>query len=129
MKKLVAVMLAVVFNVLMLSCSIALVESTGMHKSVNCSQLYNCSGWSEDFTEVVVMHDIQVEEDILISNVRNFSITGNHGNSKQDVTFQCSNLSSFIITNSSFIEIRNIRIVDCGKRIVDYKQPETSFQR
>ena len=129
MKKLVPVMLAVVFNVLMLSCSIALVESTGMHKSVNCSQLYNCSGWSEDFTEVVLMHDIQVEEDILISNVRNVSITGNRGNSKQDVTFQCSNLSSFIITNSSFIEIRNIRIVDCGKRIVDYKQPENIFPK
>ena len=127
MKKLEPAALAVVLNVLMLNCNIVLMESTGTHKHVNCSQLYNCSGWSQDFTEVVFMHDVQVDEDILISNVKHFSITGKHESSKQDITFKCSNLSSFIITNSSFIEISNIKIINCGKRIVDYKQPGNIF--
>ena len=127
MKKSVPALLAVVFKVFMLNCNIALVESTGTHKHVKCSQLYDCSGWSEDFTKVVFMHDIQVDKDILISNVRNFSVTGKRNSGKQDVTFRCSNLSSFIITNSSFIEIQNIKIINCGKRIVDYKQPGIIF--
>ena len=129
MKKLEPVVLAVVLNVLVLSCSIALVESTGAHKYVNCSQLCNCSEWPKNFTnlKVVLLQDITIEEDIEISNVRNFSIAGNCSNSKQNVTFNCSKLSSFIITNSSFIEIQNIRIINCGKRIVEYKQPGNIF--
>ena len=127
MKKLEPAVLAVVLNVLMMNCNIVLMESTGTHKRVNCSQLCNCSGWSQDFTEVVFMHDVQVDEDILISNVRYFSIIGKHESSKQDITFKCSNLSSFIITNSSFIEISNIKIINCGKRIVHYKQPGNIF--
>ena len=129
MKKLEPVVLAVVLNVLVLSCSIALVESTGAHKYVNCSQLCNCSEWPKNFTnlKVVLLQDIKLEDDIEISNVRNFSIAGNCSSSKQYVTFNCSKLSSFIITNSSLIEIRNIRIINCGKHIVEYKQPENIF--
>ena len=127
MKKSEPALLAVVLNVLMLNCNIILMESTGTHKQVNCSQLYNCSGWSEDFTEIVFIHDIQVDEDVFISNVKHFSITGKHESGKQDITFRCSNLSSFIVTNSSFIEISNIKIINCGKRIVDYKQPGNIF--
>ena len=66
MKKLEPVVIAVALHVLMLNCSMALVESIEVRKHVNCSQLYNCSGWSEDYTEVVFLQDIQIEDDILI---------------------------------------------------------------
>ena len=57
----------------------------------------------------------EVEEDILITNVNNISIAGD-SSSTPLVTFTCNNLSSWIITNSSLIEIKNIRFLNCGKR-------------
>ena len=56
----------------------------------------------------------EVQEDTVISNINNFSITGD-SYSASHVTFSCSN-SSWIIANSSFIEINNIRFLNCGKR-------------
>ena len=89
-------------------------------KKCTCLQLKNCSAWSKDFTEVQFTPEniIYLEDNIKIENVRNFSLAGK--SSSRYTTFECKNLSSFIITNSSFIEIQNIRIVNCGKNVADY---------
>ena len=117
----------VLLNLLILINLVFMRSIVGEHESITCSQLYDCSAWSKDYTEIVFIPEtryIEVEEDVLITNVKNFSITGRSDNSQQYVTFVCSNLSSFIIENSSFIEIRNIRIIDCGKHISDSIFPQ-----
>ena len=118
---------AVLLNVLILNCILVSVESSRMRKSY-CSQLYNCSDWSEDFTEILLTQDYEVEVDIVIANAKNFSIKGKSDNYAQHIiTLECSDLSSFIITNSSFIEIQNIRITNCGKQIAKYEQSRNIF--
>ena len=57
----------------------------------------------------------EVQDDTLIANINNFTITGDNSGASL-VTFNCSNSSSWIIANSSFIEIKNIRFLNCGKR-------------
>ena len=125
MRKPSPVILAVLLNVLSLNCIIEPVESSRVRKCT-CSQLYSCSEWSQDFMEVLFTQDCEVKEDIVIANVKNFSIIGKSDNAQQRI-ITCTNLSSFIITNSSFIEIRNIRIINCGKRIANYKQTRNIF--
>ena len=85
-------------------------------------QLNSTQGWFIMFKKCLNNHVriefmpgvYEVEEDILITNVNNISIMGD-SSSTPLVTFTCSNLSSWIITNSSLIEIKNIRFLNCGK--------------
>ena len=120
-----SVILTLLLNVVTLNCIFVLVESSRVCRST-CSQLYNCPDWSKDFTEILFTHDCEVKEDIVIANVKNFSIIGNN-TQWPIITLVCTKLSSLIITNSSFIEIQNIRITNCGKQIANYKQPRNMF--
>lgn len=52
----------------------------------------------------------------IINNAKNISIIGT-SNTGTYVTWICSNISSFIITNSEFIEIRDIRFLGCGNNV------------
>ena len=132
MRKPMSVVLGVLLTVLTFNCIFVAVESSRVRRS-NCSQLNNCPDWSKDFTEVLFTpeyhrDDYEVAEDIVIANVKNFSIIGKSENAQwRIITLVCTNLSSLIITNSSFIEIRNIRITNCGKQIANYRQPRNMF--
>ena len=85
-------------------------------------QLSSTQDWFIKFNKYVGNHvrieflpgAYEVQEDILITNVNNFSITGN-SSSASLVTFTCNNFSSWIIINSSFMEIKNIKFLNCGK--------------
>ena len=59
MRKPSPVILAVLLNVLNLNCIIEPVESSRVRKCT-CSQLYSCSEWSQDFTEVLFTQDCEV---------------------------------------------------------------------
>ena len=100
-----------------------------MQKS-SCSEIRNCSDWSKDFREVQFTpkdNSHEVKDDIVIANAKNFSMIGNRRNAQVEVTLQCKSLHSFIIANSSFIEIRNIKIIDCGKQIANFNQSRDMF--
>ena len=85
-------------------------------------QLNSTQNWFNNFEECIGNHIriefmpgvYEVEEDVLITNVNNFSIVG-YSSSTPLVTFICNNLSTWIITNSAFIKIKNIRFLNCGK--------------
>ena len=61
-----------------------------------------------------------MQENVLITNVSDLIIKGD-SSSRLCVTFSCSNLSSWIITNSSFIIIKNVCFLNCGN-IYDAQQ-------
>ena len=118
MRKSNPVILALLLNVFILNCIFAQVES--VPTNCKCSKISDCPDWSKHYTDTEILltqDDYKVKGDITIANVRNFSITGSRGNAGLEVTIKCENFSHFIVANSSFIEIRNIRIIDCGKQI------------
>ena len=88
------------------------------------SHQLNSTDWYIKFQEYVsdqvriqLMPGIyDMQENVLITNVSNLTIEGD-SSSRLWVTFSCSNLSSWIITNSSFIVIKNVRFINCGNII------------
>jgi len=86
-------------------------------------QLNNSVDWSIEFERYIdnqvsiqfMPGNYEVENNTVITNVRNFSITG-ESSSASDVTFNCTKFSAWIVDNSSFIEINNVRFLNCGKR-------------
>ena len=92
------------------------------------SHQLNSTDWYIEFQEHVGDHmRIQLmsgiydmQENVLITNVSDLTIEGDNS-SRLCVTFSCSNLSSWIITNSSFIVIKNVRFLNCGN-IYDSQQ-------
>jgi len=86
-------------------------------------QLNNSVDWSIEFERYIdnqvsiqfMPGNYEVENNTVITNVRNFSITG-ESSSVLDVTFNCTKFSGWVIANSSFIEINNVRFLNCGKR-------------
>ena len=92
----------------------------GLVKSIS-HQLNNSTDWSAKF-EWYVGNEVriqfmpgtyEVQYNTLITNVSNFSIEGDNSSGSY-VTFSCSNMNSWIITSSSFIEIKNFRFLNCG---------------
>ena len=85
------------------------------------SILLNSTDWSDKFKEYVdnqvsikfMPGTYEVEDDILITKVSNFSIEGDRSSGGY-ITFNCSNASSWIIANSLFVKIKNVRFLNCG---------------
>ena len=69
----------------------------------------------KNFTELNFLSgSYTIQENFVITNANNVSIVGN----SSTVTFDCSGMNtSLLITNSTFIEIRNIRFLECGNHI------------
>ena len=82
-------------------------------------------GYVGDQVKIQLMPGIyDVHKNVLITNVSNLTIEGD-SSSGSCITFSCSNLSSWIITNSSFIEIKNIRFLNCGNTYDTQKYKDT----
>ena len=97
--------------------------------------IHDQEDWSAKFkqsvgsqVQVIFMPGIyEVSDDTFISNVNNFSITGNNSTASH-VIFSCSNLSSWIIANSSHISIKNIKFFNCGNKYDVRLQPSNEAE-
>jgi len=93
----------------------------------SCLQITNnsttcCYQWPKDtkkiassFTEVRIHSGVYtLKENWIITEIKNFTITGNH------TTFNCTEKQNFslIITNSSYIHLKNIHFINCGQNVI-----------
>ena len=114
----------IVLAILLLVCDILLSQVDGMNveyvcrrsgKRKSCMEWKNRTSLVRNFAELNILPGTYtLQKNFVVTNVNNFSIVGN----SSSVTIDCeASNSSLVITNSAFIELRNIRFLHCSNYI------------
>ena len=121
----------IIIAIAFVACHIIPVLVDGMNIQYICashiSKSNSCIKWQnsldlerliKNFTELNFSPGTYtLQQNIFITNVNNVSIVGNSSTAPL-VTFDCKNWnSSLVVTNSAFIKLRNIRLLDCSNFI------------